>query len=373
MKYLNRHLAVVFLLLLAGPATATPAAALRIQKKWQLTLDQWALETRVAATPAARAKIWSERPEPEPFAREMWELIGPALTEEWTLDPAAWFLRMATSLVTTQANGSTTPTFAKQTEAIRKAVESHHMESLKLIPMCMALASTQDPHALAVLEKIQAGHPDPVTQGVAALGSALILKTLGDNPELARKRLTSLRQAIIQSAEVDLGGGTTVAKLAKDELYIITHLVKGRIGPDLSGTDSAGRPLKLSDFKGKVVLLLFWSSYMPDARRVVQITTAMARKFQGRPFVVIGVNQDPLKELRDLEADGTIPWRNFSDLSHSLAATYRVGSWPLAYVLDGQRKIHYAGTPDTFAELTVEALLSELPATATTDSSGPGN
>ena len=86
----------------------------------------------------------------------------------------------------------------------------------------------------------------------------------------------------------------------------------------------------------------------------------MAGKFKGRPFVVIGVNQDPKEKLRDLEADGTIPWINFSDPANKLAAEYRVGARPLVYVLDGERKIHYAGAPGSFAELTVEALLSEM-------------
>jgi hypothetical protein len=37
-----------------------------------------------------------------------------------------------------------------------------------------------------------------------------------------------------------------------------------------------------------------------------------------------------------------------------------VASWPLVYVLDGERKIHYAGTPGSFAELTTDALLAEI-------------
>lgn len=357
MNHLSRLLAVMSVLL-AAPAMAAPADAQRIEKKWQLTMDQWALETRVATTPEARTKVWNARPDPAPFARQMWEVIGPALDEEWALEPAAWFLRVAPGLLTTHPDGSTAPTFAKEIDAIRKAVETRHLKSPKLVPMCMALAATQDPRSLALLEKIQAGHPDPKIQGVAALAAAMILKTLGDDPELARKRLTDLRKAIIQSADVDLGG-TTVAKLAQDELYIIRYLSKGRIAPDLVGTDSGGRPLKLSDHRGKVIVLLFWTSNMPEAARVVQITAATAKKFQGRPFVVIGVNPDPLEKLRALEADGTIPWSNFSDPSNKLSAEYRVGSWPLVYVLDGERKIHYAGAPGSFTELTAEALLSE--------------
>ena len=362
MNPLCRLIAVISLGL-AAAAAAAPADAQRIEKKWQLTMEQWSLETRVATTPEALAKVWSARPDATPSARQMWEVIGPALAEEWSLEPAAWFLRATAGLLTKKPDGSTTPTFAKESEAIRKAVETYHLKSAKLIPICMALAATQDPRALAVLEKIQAHHSDKKTQGVAALGAAMILKTLGDDAELTRKRLTDLRQAIIQSADVDLGG-TTVAKLAEDELYIIRFLTKGRLAPDLSGTDSAGRPLKLSDQHDKVIVLLFWNSSCQDAERTVQITRDMVKKFQGRPFVVIGVCNDPLPKLRALEADSTVTWQNLSDPANKLAADYRVGAWPLVYVLDGERKIHYAGAPGSFAELTAEALLAEIkPAT----------
>ena len=358
MKHLRRLL-VLLAVLRAAAATAAPADAQRIENNWQLTFDKWALETRVAATPEARAKVWNSRPDATPFVRQMWDAIGSALSDEGSLVPAAWFLRVAPGVVTRQADGSSIPAFTKEVDAIYKSVETRHLKSSKLIPLCMAMATLPDPRSLSLLEKIQATNPDGKIQGVAALGAAMILKSLGDNPDLTRKRLTNLRKAIIQSADVEIGG-TTVAKLAEDELYIISHLSKGRIAPDLSGLDSGSRPLKLSDHKGKVIVLLFWSNTMPEGLRVVQITAAMAKKFQNRPFIVIGVNSDSVKELRDLEADGTIPWINFSDPANKLAAEYRVGTRPLVYVLDGERKIHYAGAPGSFTELTAEALLSEI-------------
>ena len=358
MNHLSR-LVVILALLHTTSATAAPADAQRIEKTWQLTFDTWALETRAAATPEARAKVWNSRPDATPFVLQMWDAIGPALNEDWSLEPAAWFLRLAPGLVTRQADGSAVPTFAKHVEAIRQAVETRHLKSPKLIPICMALAATQDPRALSLLEKIQTSNPDGKIQGVAALGAAMILKSLGDNPGLMRKRLTYLTQAIKLSCEVDVGG-TTVAKLAEDELYIIQHLSKGRIAPDLIGVDSGGRPLKLSDHQGKVIVLLFWNNTMPEGFQVVKITAAMAKKFQNRPFIVIGVNSDTVKELRDLEADSFIPWINFSDPACTLAAQYRVGARPLVYVLDGGRKIHYAGAPGSFSELTAEALLAEM-------------
>lgn len=356
MHRLNR---IVLISLLAfSHAGAAPADAQRVIKSYQLAQEKWALEMRIAATPEERAKAWAARPDATPFAKDLWAEIGQSLNAEWTLEPAAWFLRNTPGLLASNATGGTTPVFAKENEAIRKAIETHHLKSLKLAPVCAALASSPDPRSLAVLEKIEATHPDQKIQGVAALGAAMQLKSLGDDGEIMRRRLTYLRKAIIQSADVDLNG-VTVSKLAEDELYIIRYLTKGRVAPDLVGVDSANRPLSLAANKGKVIILLFWNSNVPDAKRVVEITTAMEAKFKGRPLAIIGVNNDTVEKLRALQADGTVPWTNFSDPEDKLAREYRVGSRPLVYVLDGERKIHYAGAPGSFAELTAEALLGE--------------
>ncbi len=358
MTRLPRHILMVFLAF-AAPALATPVDAQRIRKSWDTAIENWSLESRAAATPEARAKVWAARPDITPFLHQMWEQIGGSLAEDWTLEPAAWLLRAAPGVLSTNPDGTTSPTFAKETESILKAVETQHLNSPKLTPICMAMVALHDPRSLAILEKIQAKHPDMKIQGVAALAAAMILKTFGDEGEVMRKRLTYLRKAIVQSADVDLGGAT-VSKLAEDELYIIRFLTKGRIAPDLEGMDCANRPLKLSDFKGKVILLMFWNSDMPDAERVAQITNELGKKFHERPFQIIGVNNDTVEKLRSLEGSNTITWKNFSDPSDKLSGEYRVGVRPLVYVLDGERKIHYAGNPGSFAELTAEALLDEM-------------
>ncbi len=363
MKFSRRFIAL-FSLLIASGALASTTDALLVQKSYQLALDKWALEMRTATTAEERAKTLGNRPDVTAAARKMWDQIGASLGEEWTIEPAAWFLRTTQGLITTNPNGSTAPTFAKENDTIRKAVESYHMNSGKLIPMCLALVGNPDPRSLSILEKIQASHRDQKIQGVAALCAAMQLKTIGDDPELMKKRLTYLRKAIIQSSDIELNG-TSVAKIAEDELYIIRYLTKGRVAPDLAGVDSANRPLSLSANKGKVIVLLFWGSSDPDASRVIEITAAMESKFRGRPFTIIGVNRDPLEKLRAMQADGTVTWQNFSDPENKLAADYRVGSWPLAYVLDGERKIHYAGAPGSFVELTAEALVGEIKPAAT--------
>lgn len=353
------RLAALLLLMMTAAASATPADAEKVEKSYQLALDKWAQDLRAASSPEARAKASASRPDPAAAAKQMWALISTELREAWTLEPATWFLGITAGLRTTQPNGSSSPTFAEEIKAIYAAIENYHLKSPKLPPLCLTLAASEDPRSLALLEKIQAEHPDNKVQGVAALAIAMRLKFLGDDPGLMSKRLTLLRKAIIDSAEVEISG-VAVAKLAEDELYIIRHLTKGRIAPDLSGSDSGMRPLKLSDAKGKVVVLLFWNSGVAEAARVLEMATAMEKKFAGKPFAVIGVNNDTTDNLREWQKKpDLVTFVNFSDPQNHLAQEYRIGTWPLAYVLDRERKIQYAGPPGSFVDITASALLDD--------------
>ena len=360
------HLAASLLFLLLLPAaSAAPADAARVEKTYQLALDQWAQDMRAATTAEARAKVLAARPDPATAAKQMWAVISPDLREPWTLEPTAWYLGIAAGLRNTLPNGSSSLTFAEEIKAIYAAVETYHMQSpaapvaepAKLPVLCLALAASDDPRSLALLEKIQASHTDKKVRGVAALAIAMRLKFLGDDPGLMSKRLTLLRTAIIDSAEVEIHG-TSVAKLAEDELYIIRFLTKGRTAPDLSGVDSGSLPMKLSNNSGKVVVLLFWNSGLPEAAHVLEMATALTKKFAAKPFAVIGINNDSTASLREMQKQpDLINFPNFSDPQNHLAQEYRIGVWPLAYVLDGQRKIHYAGPPGSFVDITAAALL----------------
>jgi peroxiredoxin len=366
-----RHLVPLYSLMALCPVIASPVEALNLEKSYQAAMATWAAEMRAATTPAQRAQVLSKRPDTTALARKMWATIGSSLDQEWTLAPAAWFLRTTPTLLASDPAGIPHPIFSKENEAIRKAIELHHLNSPKLAPICSAFASAPNPRSLALLEKIQSTHPDQKIQGLAALGAAMQLKVLGDSPDIMPKRLTYLRKAIIQSSEMVVDG-TTVAKLAEDEIYIIRNLTKGRTAPDLVGVDSGNRPLSLSSFAGKVVVLTFWNSNVEDAQRVVEMTTALQQKFKGRPLVVLGVNNDAVEKLRALEGDGTVPWKSFSDPDNQLADKFRVALRPVVYVLDGERKIQYTGTPGSFVELTAEALLAAPEATKSAAPPAPG-
>ena len=78
--------------------------------------------------------------------------------------------------------------------------------------------------------------------------------------ELA-KEIETLFERATKFADVKTPRGGTVAAQAKMELHGIRHLSVGKVAPEIKGKDQDGRQFKLSDYRGKVVLLYFWMEY----------------------------------------------------------------------------------------------------------------
>ena len=231
---------------MAGSAVAgTPAQAGAIRAEYEKSMTDWTARLRATASVEAQRAIWRQRPDAGAAARRMWQCLRDSLADEWSLEHVAWLLRAAAGLQgPVSEGGAGTETWPAVIDTVRGAVERGHLRSPGLAPVCMALVAVPDPRSLALLEKIEHGHPDRKVQGVAALGLSMLLKSLGDEGDVLKRRLTLLRKAIVESADVEIDG-QPVAKLAEDELYVIRWLSKGREAPDLTGKDQAGKVFHL--------------------------------------------------------------------------------------------------------------------------------
>lgn len=67
-----------------------------------------------------------------------------------------------------------------------------------------------------------------------------------------------LEQAADKYGDVKIPGSGTVGDTAKTELFEIRNFAVGKEAPDIEGPDQDGVRFKLSDYRGKVVLLYFW-------------------------------------------------------------------------------------------------------------------
>jgi hypothetical protein len=104
-------------------------------------------------------------------------------------------------------------------------------------------------------------------QGLGTLTLAQVFKRQadaqpGEQGEKLRKESEALfEQAIEKYGDVSMHWHGTVGKKAKGELHALRFLAVGKSAPEVEGVDQDGQKFKLSDYKGKVVLLDFWSQF----------------------------------------------------------------------------------------------------------------
>ncbi|MGE3822194.1 MAG: hypothetical protein AB7I30_22500 [Isosphaeraceae bacterium] len=82
-----------------------------------------------------------------------------------------------------------------------------------------------------------------------------------DRAEATREIEALFERAARDFGEVRVPYGDTVAEEARSALHEIRHLSVGKPAQEIDGEDQDGLRFKLSDYRGKVVLLYFWSEY----------------------------------------------------------------------------------------------------------------
>lgn len=109
--------------------------------------------------------------------------------------------------------------------------------------------------------------------------------------------------------------------------------------PEIVQSDTAGVMRKLSDLKGKYVLIDFWASWCGPCRRENPTVVAMYKKYHEKGFEVFSVSLDRDKQswINAINQDGLLWANHVSDLKNwgnAAAATYGVQSIPRTVLVD---------------------------------------
>jgi thiol-disulfide isomerase/thioredoxin len=132
---------------------------------------------------------------------------------------------------------------------------------------------------------------------------------------------------------------------------------------DFNLNDSKGFPLKLSDYKGRVVLLDFWATWCHGCKTEIPWYMEFQRKYKGRGLAVIGVSMDDdgWKSVRPFLREHQFNYPVVIG-NQDLAKVYGVDSMPVTLLIDRQGKIadSYSGVvnKDGF-EREIQTLLQE--------------
>ena len=71
-----------------------------------------------------------------------------------------------------------------------------------------------------------------------------------------------------------------------------SHAARGALAPDFTLSQLSGQPLKLSDYRGKVVLLDFWATWCEPCRVETPFFVELQKKYADQGLQIIGVSMD---------------------------------------------------------------------------------
>jgi hypothetical protein len=241
------------------PDAPAPTAA---KKEYDALLAEW--------HKAAQAK----KPNPADWVPKF-----KAIVTKYPSDPAA-----VECLVWIVRNDRTPDTQQEALDALR----AKHIDSPAIAGICASLEHWGPPGADAFLRAVFEKSKDHESQGRACYTLARMLKTRAGEAESAKvdpafranlvqwygkelgnaiakadpaalaKDAEALFERVVKDFSDLKDGKYTFADKANRDLFEMRDLAVGKAAPEIVGEDENGKAIKLSDFRGKVVMLDFW-------------------------------------------------------------------------------------------------------------------
>ena len=180
-------------------------------------------------------------------------------------------------------------------------------------------------------------------------GKDAVEKLKETDPEKLLKEADGLFALTIEqyadvSAYGQKNGDEPLGGEARRQLHELRDLAVGKVAPEIVGEDVDGKRLRLSDYRGSVVLLTFSGNWCAPCRAMYPQEREMMNRLRGKHFTILSVNTDANREsLRKSLEDGEITWPCWWDGApkRRICIEWNVTSFPTVYVIDGAGVIRH--------------------------------
>jgi WD40 repeat protein/thiol-disulfide isomerase/thioredoxin len=359
-----------------------------LRKESEAEDARWAAKVQGAKTPAQREEaeqLWTQA-----LARSAARAVQVA--REHRDDPAAL---EALEFALRRTSGGFGGPYVKVRDEALALVRKAFLRSPDVSQLLFWLGHQQTDAGYELLAQFADGNPHRVVQGRAAYVLATSLTEKADAarmlrlmpeilklPEVREKRETLERLAQADPAALerqaekwfervrDKFADVTLSEHqpellgaeAERGLFALRQLGIGKPAPDIGGEDLGGKRFQLSDYRGKVVVLIFCGGWCGPCRQMHPHLQRMVEQLADKPFALLEVNsdEDPEAVRRTMRKEKRT-WRCWFDGGREgpIARRWSVHHWPTVFVLDRKGVIRYKELRDQPLEQAVQLLLKE--------------
>jgi peroxiredoxin len=118
--------------------------------------------------------------------------------------------------------------------------------------------------------------------------------------------------------------------------------VIGREAPDFTLKSTAGENLRLSEFRGQVVLINFWARWAGDSRREIPALKRIHSTYARAGLVVLGVSiEADARRAGEFATSMHIPYPVLIDTDPALGQEYAIDKMPMTILIDRAGIIRY--------------------------------
>jgi peroxiredoxin len=133
-----------------------------------------------------------------------------------------------------------------------------------------------------------------------------------------------------------IGIGTGLVGLVLGGALWWTTRDRPQIAPDFAVTALDGQAVRLSAYRGKVVLLNLWTTWCPPCRDEMPSMEALHRRLKDRDFVLLAVSQDEdgKRVVEPFVKDMGLTFPILVDPEHQVGDRYGVWGYPESFLID---------------------------------------
>lgn len=117
----------------------------------------------------------------------------------------------------------------------------------------------------------------------------------------------------------------------------------GKEAPDFALKGIDGRNLRLSEFRGQVVLVNFWARWAGDTRQLMPALDRINTTYQRAGLVVLGISVDEdLRRSREFADAMAVSYPILFDAGSTIGRDYQLQKMPMTILVDRNGVIRYS-------------------------------